>query len=486
LTLTPNGSGTFQRGLVLRSVQFSQSPRGDSFATGQVLGSSGAVHGTYMLQANASDLIGSWTSWTGTERLFVWNMKRGRPVPQSCPCGHNGTAGYCLPCKPAPTVKLSPMHTVFENPHYPQCCTVNMDPSQVCFYRIPVVLSVPESTVVLAFAEARLGAVSGRGCSDGSGPALAMKRSTNGGMSWSETRWIANDTEPQHEQLKDGIVLGVSLFDPSSKTSFVFYTACYVKCVYTTAYVISSTDQGQSWSKPADGNLTDVLLQQNISMMQWGEGQGLVLPNGDILACGWFKTAGRRAGEADATDSVACVASSDSGRSWNVRGRLPTPHPATNEVAAALTPNGSLYLSMRTNDKMPQRMQSWSTDSGYTFSSIAQGPLPAPHCNAGAINPTAEHKQLLLAHIEPDSNCTVDCVGRRNMVLRLSDDGGESFAAAVQLNHGLPAGYVTLTTTGDRSTVGALYENANATDIATNPHAGCYTRISYQNVTLVE
>ena len=57
-------------------------------------------------------------------------------------------------------MKLSQLYTVFENPHYPQCCTVAMDPSQVCLYRIPVVLSIPESPVVLAFAEARLGKVS--------------------------------------------------------------------------------------------------------------------------------------------------------------------------------------------------------------------------------------------------------------------------------------------------------------------------------------
>ena len=110
-------------------------------------------------------------------------------------------------------MKLSQLYTVFENPHYPQCCTVAMDPSQVCLYRIPVVLSIPESPVVLAFAEARLGKVSGRGCSDGSGPGLAMKRSTDLVKTWSNTAWIANDTEPLHVQLKDGIVLGVSLYD---------------------------------------------------------------------------------------------------------------------------------------------------------------------------------------------------------------------------------------------------------------------------------
>ena len=225
--------------------------------------------------------------------------------------------------------------------------------------------------------------------------------------------------------------------------------------------------------------LSASLTRKHHYCRQWGEGQGLVLPNGDLLACGWFKQAGRRPGEADSTDSVACVASGNHGRSWSVRGRLPTPHPATNEVAMALTPNGSVYLSMRTNDKMPQRMQSWSTDNGHTFSAIDAGPLPAPTCNAGAINPTADHKQLLLAHIEPDSTCTANCQGRRNMVLRASEDGGGSFAAPVPLNGGLPAGYVTLTTTSDSSTIGALYENAGSANET------CYARISYQNVTVL-
>ena len=38
--------------------------------------------------------------------------------------------------------------------------------------------------------------------------------------------------------------------------------------MYTTTYVLRSSDEGRSWSKPADGNLTDMLLQHNISMMQ--------------------------------------------------------------------------------------------------------------------------------------------------------------------------------------------------------------------------
>ena len=46
-----------------------------------------------------------------------------------------------------------------------------------------------------------------------------------------------------------------------------------------------------------------------ISMMQFGEGQGVVLPSGELLVCGWFKLKGRPPGELDKTDSIACLSS---------------------------------------------------------------------------------------------------------------------------------------------------------------------------------
>ena len=64
-------------------------------------------------------------------------------------------------------------------------------------------------------------------------------------------------------------------------------------------------------SPPSAGNLTDMLLEgdDGISMMQFGEGQGVVLPSGELLVCGWFKLNGRPPGELDKTDSIACLSS---------------------------------------------------------------------------------------------------------------------------------------------------------------------------------
>ena len=85
-----------------------------------------------------------------------------------------------------------------------------------------------------------------------------MRRSTDAGASWAPVAWIANDTQPLHVQLKDHIVLGMALHDFSTGTSFVFYTACYRKCTYTTTYVLRSRDAGKTWSQPTQGNLTSM------------------------------------------------------------------------------------------------------------------------------------------------------------------------------------------------------------------------------------
>ena len=188
-----------------------------------------------------------------------------------------------LPCLATTSTSHVVDTQVFSNEHYPECCKYwNASWGEGhCFFRIPLVSTIPNTQTVLAFAELRQG-VLGWGCSDGSGPSIAFRRSTDGGRSWSNIQMIATDTDPVHNRLQDGVVLGSTVH--SGNTTFVFYTSCYHKCFAAQTYVIRSQDGGLTWSQPKDGNLTEIVPK----MLQFGEGLGVNLGSDGLLVCGWF------------------------------------------------------------------------------------------------------------------------------------------------------------------------------------------------------
>ena len=84
--------------------------------------------------------------------------------------------------------------------------------------------------------------------SSDSGPKfLAMRRSVDAGKSWTPTSFIIDDG-----MADDGLNLGTVFVDEISETVFVMYSWCYHKCSYPTTYVISSRNNGLSWTKPVN------------------------------------------------------------------------------------------------------------------------------------------------------------------------------------------------------------------------------------------
>lgn len=79
-----------------------------------------------------------------------------------------------------------------------------------------------------------------------SGPKfLAIRRSKDQGITWSNTSFLEDDGEAP-----DGLNLGTVIVDEEIYRVFVVYSFCAHKCVYHTTFLISSDDFGLSWSKP--------------------------------------------------------------------------------------------------------------------------------------------------------------------------------------------------------------------------------------------
>jgi hypothetical protein len=259
---------------------------------------------------------------------------------------------------------------VFANPHWPKCCTDAIPSNLPCLFRIPVVLKVGLSTV-LAFAEGRPGAiVPGRGCDDGTGRSVWMRRSTDGGRHWGKHRRIVNDTDPWHAALQDGVQMGAALYDNVTKTTFVFYTTCTHQCkmrnISASSLFITSKNDGVTWSEPT--NITTIFTVEGMYMMAFGQGLGVQFPQtttapGLLMLCGWFDVFTTYITHDPTKSGVVCIGSVDSGTSWRVRGTLVGPH-AGSEVGLALLKNGSVLLDMRSSDGSRARIQSRTDDGG--------------------------------------------------------------------------------------------------------------------------
>ncbi|XP_073252946.1 sialidase-1-like isoform X2 [Porites lutea] len=106
-------------------------------------------------------------------------------------------------------------------------------------YRIPIITSLPDGSLI-ALAEGR------KHSSGDSGPKfLAIRRSKDQGITWSNTSFLEDDGEAP-----DGLNLGTVIVDEEVYRVFVVYSFCAHKCVYHTTFLISSDDFGLSWSKP--------------------------------------------------------------------------------------------------------------------------------------------------------------------------------------------------------------------------------------------
>jgi sialidase-1 len=322
--------------------------------------------------------------------------------------------------------------------------------------RIPSVL-VSKSKVLLAFAEGRAAD------QDQAFNRIILRRSFDLGATWSDVKTIAEDGNAALNnpcavlEDKSGVIFLTyqsypgTLSERSGQIETGYDGDKIVRC-----WLISSTDDGASWSVPQEIT-RKAKREKTVTTIASGPGIGIQL------------TGGRHAGRLVfpfnegpfGSWNIYCVYSDDRGLSWNrgeiapgglieVNGKKTS---QVNECQVVELDDGRLMMNSRRWGGAKVRKASLSEDGGQTWGPVVDVPeLKDPSCMGSIIRckHPIENKQSLLLFSGPNSD------KRANGTIFVSEDQGKTWAKSKIIEPGLFA-YSCLVELPD-SSVGCLYE----------------------------
>lgn len=346
-------------------------------------------------------------------------------------------------------------------------------------YRIPGVVVTAKGTV-LAYCEARK---SDRG--DWGHIDILLRRSTDGGKTWGDAKSIADVPGPK---AKNPVALAQKLAEPGAVTynnpvmiadrsGAVHLLFCleYMRCFYS-----RSDDDGVSWSAATEitASAFDPFKKEyDWKVLATGPGHGIQLKGGRLVVPVWLSLG--TGGHAHRPSVVATIYSDDGGKSWK-GGDICVSHTAEwvnpNESAVAELPDGRVVLNARSESKANRRLVTFSKDgaTGWTKPAFDDA-LLEPICMGSLLSlpggallfSNPDNLERTNAKQPPAPGTGRD---RKNLTVRLSDDGGKTWAAKRSVEAGMSA-YSDLGVLPD-GTVLLLYER------------GGPTRASYGRLTL--
>ncbi len=327
-------------------------------------------------------------------------------------------------------------------------------------YRIPALLTTGKGTL-LAFCEGRKDSRSDHGDID-----LLIRRSTDGGETWSRpqvvwddggntcgnpcpvvdqetgTIWLLLTHNPGDEGLR-------KILQPGARGT-------------RTVWVTSSEDDGQTWAPPRE--ITATTKKPDWDWYATGPGVGIQLRHGPhkgrlVIPCDYSyppsspDDAVPSYGEPAPAFGSHVIYSDDHGKSWHLGGNI---QPHGNECQVAELTDGRILLNFRSYFGRNLRGRSWSSDGGMTWSEPQDDPqLTEPVCQASLLRygwpGTGGRSRLLFSNPAATE--------RIRMTVRLSYDEGESWPESRVLHEG-PSAYSSLAVLPDGA-IACLYERGD-------------------------
>jgi len=312
-----------------------------------------------------------------------------------------------------------------------------------CF-RIPAVVTTKGGSI-LAFAEARR-----NHCGDADDIDLVVRRSEDGGRSWSPMAVIWDDggntcgNPAPVVDARTGRILLLSTWNLGAdhEPQIIDRTSKDTRRVF----ILHSDDDGRSWSAARD--ITKDVKRPDWTWYATGPCNGIQLRQGShagrlVIPCDHIEAGTKKY-------FSHSIHSDDGGETWQLGGSTPTDQ--VNECTVAELSKGRLLLNMRNYDANRFRRTSTSDDGGGTWSALVRDTsLPEPVCQASLVRLWDAGRKPVLAFSNPASQ-----KGRVNMTVRWSRDGGRSWYAS-QVVHAGPAAYSNLVEL-PAGRLGLLYE----------------------------
>ena len=316
-------------------------------------------------------------------------------------------------------------------------------------YRIPALLTTQEGTL-LAFCEGREGG-------DSSDIDLLMRRSEDGGQTWSPRQVVWDQGRnvcgnPCPVQDRDtGVIWLLLTWNDSTDSGRKLHNGTSKDT--RRVYVCSSEDDGRTWSKPIE--ITATTKKKDWWWYATGPGVGIQLRQGPhkgrlVIPCDHTSKNGF---------ASHVIYSDDHGKSWQLGGLVSG---GCNECQVVELADGMLMLNMRIQENgQGKRGIATSTDSGRTWSELRLDPvLVEPVCQASFLRYTlasSDSRNRLLfsnpASAPPPGQSRAD---RVKMTVRLSYDEGKTWPVSRLLHDG-PSAYSCLAVLPDGD-IGCLYE----------------------------
>jgi sialidase-1 len=293
-------------------------------------------------------------------------------------------------------------------------------------YRIPALVTTTSGTL-LAVCEGRKNSHSDQGEIH-----LLAKRSEDQGKNWTPAEVVWRDGENTCGNpclLVDQDTGTIWLFATHNRGSDRQPAIRAGKSQGTrTCWVLSSTDDGRTWSSPQD--ITATTKKPQWSWYATGPGVGVQLRLGEhrgrlLVPCDHSER------KKQGTFSHV-IYSDDHGRTWQLGGRVEKP--LYNECQLVELTDGRLMLNMRNeldkknHDPNLHRAIAFSSDGGKSWTEATPDrSLPEPGCQSSLIRclPATESQRPWLLHSNP-----ADHLERKRLTVRLSKDDGYSWVAS--------------------------------------------------------